>query len=139
MDGNDGPIKGENNKARVCDVNQLFVIRLDPSIINGANNGRPRVNNFHLSNPKLGEQLQHFILTSLRGPKVVQSIISELESQGALRRSNLRDTLLVVCCGSRYNTNTLNFRWELMPPLSYIVREKVIALRNYGLLLFEIV
>ncbi|MFS7991774.1 hypothetical protein Hanom_Chr12g01074551 [Helianthus anomalus] len=32
---------------------------------------------------------------------VVQSIISELESQGALPKSNWRGTLLVVCCGSR--------------------------------------
>ncbi|KAM0060121.1 putative HAUS augmin-like complex subunit 6 [Helianthus debilis subsp. tardiflorus] len=101
MDGNDGLIKGETNKARVCDVNQLFVITLDPSIIHGANNGRSRVVSFRLSNPKLGEQLQHFILSSLRCLKVVQSIISELESQGSLPRSNLRDTLLVVCCGSR--------------------------------------
>ncbi|KAM0004169.1 putative HAUS augmin-like complex subunit 6 [Helianthus debilis subsp. tardiflorus] len=103
MAGNAGPIKGGSNKARECDVNQLFVIRLDPSIINGTNNGRPRAGNFHLSNPKLGEQLQHLILSSFRGPKnfdkvwpiydsthsryfwkVVQSIISELESQGVL-------------------------------------------------------
>ncbi|KAM0003205.1 putative HAUS augmin-like complex subunit 6 [Helianthus debilis subsp. tardiflorus] len=139
MAGNAVQIKGGSNKARECDVNQLFVIRLDPSIINETNNGRPRAGNFHLSNPKLGEQLQQLILSSFRGPKdfdeswpiydstqsryfwkVVQGIISELESQGVLPRSNLWDTLLVVCCGSRYNNNMLNFGWELMPPVCQI-------------------
>ncbi|KAF2306027.1 hypothetical protein GH714_009486 [Hevea brasiliensis] len=107
-----------------------LLLGLDPNIIGlGASNGSPRVGLFRHSNPKLGEQLLYFILSSLRGPfnqpntsvcsfrcvanaaisqdfdkvwpifdsaqsrdfrKVVQGIISELESQGALPRSNSR-------------------------------------------------
>ncbi|KAI8533496.1 hypothetical protein RHMOL_Rhmol10G0015700 [Rhododendron molle] len=104
-----------------------LLLGLDPSIIGiGANNGTPRVGLFRHSNPKLGEQLLYFILSSLRGPvqsakdfdkvwpifdsaqsrdfrKVVQSIISELESQGALPRSNSRVSSLATCCGPRTN------------------------------------
>lgn len=48
-----------------------LLLGLDPSIIGvGANNGTPRVGLFRHSNPKLGEQLLYFILSSLRGPKV---------------------------------------------------------------------
>lgn len=50
-----------------------LLLGLDPSIIGvGANNGTPRVGLFRHSNPKLGEQLLYFILSSLRGPKVGQ-------------------------------------------------------------------
>ncbi|KAJ0771794.1 putative HAUS augmin-like complex subunit 6 [Helianthus annuus] len=105
-----------------------LLLGLDPSIINGANNGAPRVGNFRHSNPKLGEQLLYFILSSLRGPKdfdkvwpifdstqsrdfrkVVQSIISELESQGALPRSNSRVSSLATCCGPRF----VELLWQL--------------------------
>ncbi|CAK9161726.1 unnamed protein product [Ilex paraguariensis] len=102
-----------------------LLLGLDPSIIGvGTNNGTPRVGLFRHSNPKLGEQLLYFILSSLRGPiqsakdfdkvwpifdsaqsrdfrKVVQGIISELESQGALPRSNSRVSSLATCCGPR--------------------------------------
>ncbi|GKA59522.1 augmin subunit 6 [Tanacetum coccineum] len=54
-----------------------LLLGLDPSII-----GSNRVGLFRLSNPKLGEQLLYFILSSLRGPKafdkVVQKIITTL-------------------------------------------------------------
>ncbi|KAJ9540333.1 hypothetical protein OSB04_026839 [Centaurea solstitialis] len=123
-----------------------LLLGLDPSIIGvGANNGAPRVGLFRHSNPKLGEQLLYFILSSLRGPKarffspffdlcfisicqdfdkvwpifdstqsrdfrkVVQGIISELESQGALPRSNSRVSSLATCCGPRF----VELLWQL--------------------------
>ncbi|CAK7328227.1 unnamed protein product [Dovyalis caffra] len=103
-----------------------LLLGLDPNIIGlgPSSNGTPRVGLFRHSNPKLGEQLLYFILSSLRGPaqsakdfdkvwpifdsaqsrdfrKVVQGIISELESQGALPRSNSRVSSLATCCGPR--------------------------------------
>lgn len=110
-----------------------LLLGLDPSIIGVAsNNGTPRVGLFRHSNPKLGEQLLYFILSSLRGPiqsakdfdkvwpifdsaqsrdfrKVVQGIISELESQGALPRSNSRVSSLATCCGPRF----VELLWQL--------------------------
>ncbi|KAK4746684.1 hypothetical protein SAY87_025721 [Trapa incisa] len=110
-----------------------LLLGLDPSIIGvGGSNGTPRVGLFRHSNPKLGEQLLYFILSSLRGPvqsakdfdkvwpifdsaqsrdfrKVVQGIISELESQGALPRSNSRVSSLATCCGPRF----VELLWQL--------------------------
>ncbi|XP_042495966.1 AUGMIN subunit 6-like isoform X2 [Macadamia integrifolia] len=110
-----------------------LLLGLDPSIIGvGSNNGTPRVGLFRHSNPKLGEQLLYFILSSLRGPiqsakdfdrvwpifdsaqsrdfrKVVQGIINELESQGALPRSNSRVSSLATCCGPRF----VELLWQL--------------------------
>lgn len=46
-----------------------LLLGLDPAIIGiVANNGTPRVGFFRHSNPKLGEQLLYFLLSSLRGP-----------------------------------------------------------------------
>ncbi|CAH9088898.1 unnamed protein product [Cuscuta epithymum] len=110
-----------------------LLLGLDPAIIGiGVGNGTPRVGLFRHSNPKLGEQLLYFILSSLRGPtqsakdfdkvwpifdsaqsrdfrKVVQGIISELESQGALPRSNSRVSSLATCCGTRF----VELLWQL--------------------------
>ncbi|XP_044503919.1 AUGMIN subunit 6-like isoform X2 [Mangifera indica] len=110
-----------------------LLLGLDPSIIGlGTSYGIPRVGLFRHSNPKLGEQLLYFILSSLRGPtqsakdfdkvwpifdsaqsrdfrKVVQGIISELESQGALPRSNSRVSSLATCCGPRF----VELLWQL--------------------------
>ncbi|GAB2279763.1 AUGMIN subunit 6, variant 2 [Dionaea muscipula] len=110
-----------------------LLLGLDPTIIGlGANNTTPRVGLFRHSNPKLGEHLLYFILSSLRGPaqsakdfdkvwpifdsaqsrdfrKVVQGIISELESQGALPRSNSRVSSLATCCGPRF----VELLWQL--------------------------
>ncbi|XP_023527979.1 AUGMIN subunit 6-like [Cucurbita pepo subsp. pepo] len=110
-----------------------LLLGLDPAVIGvGASNGIPRVGLFRHSNPKLGEQLLYFILSSLRGPlqsakdfdkvwpifdsaqsrdfrKVVQGIISELESQGALPRSNSRVSSLATCCGPRF----VELLWQL--------------------------
>ncbi|XP_048328140.2 AUGMIN subunit 6 isoform X2 [Ziziphus jujuba] len=110
-----------------------LLLGLDPAIIGvGGSNGTPRVGLFRHSNPKLGEQLLYFILSSLRGPiqsakdfdkvwpifdsaqsrdfrKVVQGIISELESQGALPRSNSRVSSLATCCGPRF----VELLWQL--------------------------
>ncbi|EOA16090.1 hypothetical protein CARUB_v10004224mg [Capsella rubella] len=110
-----------------------LLLGLDPNVIGlGASNGTPRVGLFRHSNPKLGEQLLYFILSSLRGPaqsakdfdkvwpifdsaqsrdfrKVVQAIISELESQGALPRSNSRVSSLATCCGPRF----VELLWQL--------------------------
>ncbi|KAF2605773.1 hypothetical protein F2Q68_00044679 [Brassica cretica] len=45
------------------------LLGLDPNVIGlGSSNGTPRVGLFRHSNPKLGEQLLYFILSSLRGP-----------------------------------------------------------------------
>ncbi|XP_048230420.1 AUGMIN subunit 6 [Ricinus communis] len=111
-----------------------LLLGLDPNIIGlgPSSNGTPRVGLFRHSNPKLGEQLLYFILSSLRGPaqsakdfdkvwpifdsaqsrdfrKVVQGIISELESQGALPRSNSRVSSLATCCGPRF----VELLWQL--------------------------
>ncbi|KAK8587752.1 hypothetical protein V6N12_022230 [Hibiscus sabdariffa] len=110
-----------------------LLLGLDPSIIGiGSSNGTPRVGLFRHSNPKLGEQLLYFILSSLRGPaqsardfdrvwpifdsaqsrdfrKVVQGIISELEAQGALPRSHSRVSSLATCCGPRF----VELLWQL--------------------------
>ncbi|GLU11407.1 hypothetical protein SLE2022_281550 [Rubroshorea leprosula] len=110
-----------------------LLLGLDPSVIGiGVANGSPRVGLFRHSNPKLGEQLLYFILSSLRGPaqsardfdrvwpifdsaqsrdfrKVVQGIISELEAQGALPRSNSRVSSLATCCGTRF----VELLWQL--------------------------
>ncbi|KAL3624310.1 AUGMIN subunit 6 [Castilleja foliolosa] len=110
-----------------------LLLGLDPNIFGvGSNTGAPRVGLFRHSNPKLGEQLLYFILSSLRGPaqsardfdkvwpifdsaqsrdfrKVVQGIISELESQGALPRSNSRVSSLATCCGPRF----VELLWQL--------------------------
>lgn len=58
-----------------------LLLGLDPAVIGvGASNGTPRVGLFRHSNPKLGEQLLYFILSSLRGPaqsaKVTFSLFS---------------------------------------------------------------
>lgn len=46
-----------------------LLLGLDPAVIGvGGANGTPRVGLFRHSNPKLGEQLLYFILSSLRGP-----------------------------------------------------------------------
>ena len=48
-----------------------LLLGLDPTIlgvVGGSNGTPPRVGNFRHSNPKLGEQLLYFILSSLRGP-----------------------------------------------------------------------
>ena len=46
-----------------------LLLGLDPAIIGvGGSNASPRVGLFRHSNPKLGEQLLYFILSSLRGP-----------------------------------------------------------------------
>ncbi|EXC31381.1 hypothetical protein L484_017662 [Morus notabilis] len=110
-----------------------LLLGLDPAVIGvGGANGTPRVGLFRHSNPKLGEQLLYFILSSLRGPiqsakdfdkvwpifdsaqsrdfrKVVQGIISELETQGALPRSNSRVSSLATCCGPRF----VELLWQL--------------------------
>ncbi|KAK9104214.1 hypothetical protein Scep_021058 [Stephania cephalantha] len=115
-------------------TNCLF-LGLDPAVIGvgpAATAANARVGLFRHSNPKLGEQLLYFILSSLRGPiqsakdfdkvwpifdsaqsrdfrKVVQGIINELESQGALPRSNSRVSSLATCCGPRF----VELLWQL--------------------------
>ncbi|XP_068667411.1 AUGMIN subunit 6-like [Aristolochia californica] len=110
-----------------------LLLGLDPAVLNaGGNGGTPRVGQFRHSNPKMGEQLLYFILCSLRGPiqsakdfdkvwpifdsvqqrdfrKIVQGIITELESQGALPRSNSRVSSLATCCGPRF----VELLWQL--------------------------
>lgn len=108
-----------------------LLLGLDPAII-GAGSGGARVGNFRHSNPRMGEQLLYFLLSSLRGPvqsakdfdkvwpifdsaqsrdfrKIVQGIISDLESQGALPRSNSRVSSLATCCGPRF----VELLWQL--------------------------
>ncbi|KAK1322150.1 hypothetical protein QJS10_CPA03g00274 [Acorus calamus] len=110
-----------------------LLLGLDPSIL-GATVGNPvpRSGLFRHSNPRLGEQLLYFLLCSLRGPaqsskdfdkvwpifdsaqsrdfrKIVHGIISVLESQGALPRSNSRVSSLATCCGPRF----VELLWQL--------------------------
>ncbi|XP_058093778.1 AUGMIN subunit 6 [Magnolia sinica] len=112
-----------------------LLLGLDPSILGiGGSNGSSstRVGLFRHSNPRMGEQLLYFILSALRGPiqsakdfdkvwpifdsaqsrdfrKIVQGIINELESQGALPRSNSRVSSLATCCGQRF----VELLWQL--------------------------
>ncbi|XXG62338.1 hypothetical protein AAC387_Pa05g0713 [Persea americana] len=110
-----------------------LLLGLDPSILGiGGTNATPRLGLFRHSNPRMGEQLLYFILSSLRGPvqsakdfdkvwpifdsaqsrdfrKIVQGIITELESQGALPRSNSRVSSLATCCGQRF----VELLWQL--------------------------
>lgn len=110
-----------------------LLLGLDPSLLgmSGAN-ATPRVGLFRHSNPRMGEQLLYFLLSALRGPvqsakdfdkvwpifdsaqsrdfrKIVQGIITELESQGALPRSNSRVSSLATCCGQRF----VELLWQL--------------------------
>lgn len=110
-----------------------LLLGLDPAVIGvGGVGGSPRVGHFRHSNPRLGEKLLYFLLSALRGPvqsakdfdkvwpiydsaqsrdfrKIVQGIISELESQGALPRSNARVSSLATCCGPRF----VELLWQL--------------------------
>ncbi|KAK1286459.1 hypothetical protein QJS10_CPB20g02134 [Acorus calamus] len=110
-----------------------LLLGLDPSILGAsAGNPVPRSGLFRHSNPRLGEQLLYFLLCSLRGPaqsskdfdkvwpifdsaqsrdfrKIVHGIISELELQGALPRSNSRVSSLATCCGPRF----VELLWQL--------------------------
>ncbi|KAG9158956.1 hypothetical protein Leryth_013323 [Lithospermum erythrorhizon] len=128
-------MKMEREKEREMELESAMytnclLLGLDPNVIEpGSSN---RVGLFRHSNPKLGEQLLYFILSSLRGPsqsakdfdkvwpifdpaqsrefrKVVQGIIIELESQGALPRSNSRVSSLATCCGPRF----VELLWQL--------------------------
>ncbi|CAN6448985.1 unnamed protein product [Victoria cruziana] len=108
-----------------------LLLGLDPSVL-GTSNGMPKTGFFRHSNPRMGETLLHFILSALRGPaqaakdfdkvwpifdatqsrdfrKIVQGIINELESQGALPRSNSRVSSLATCCGQRF----VELLWQL--------------------------
>ncbi|OEL28836.1 AUGMIN subunit 6 [Dichanthelium oligosanthes] len=116
-----------------------LLLGLDPAVLGSPSSPAARVGLFRHSNPRLGEQLLYFLLSSLRGPaqstkaipslrqfldfdkiwpifdsaqsrefrKIVQGIISELEQQGALPRSNSRVSSLATCCGPR-NLGGLN-------------------------------
>lgn len=75
-----------------------LLLGLDPSIIGGArgsnsNGATSRVGLFRHSNPKLGEQLLYFILSSLRGP--IQSA-KVLPLHSSLHQFQLLDVLHCV-------------------------------------------
>ncbi|XP_062218911.1 AUGMIN subunit 6-like isoform X2 [Phragmites australis] len=112
-------------------TNCLF-LGLDPAVLGSPSSPAARVGLFRHSNPRLGEQLLYFLLSSLRGPaqsakdfdkvwpifdsaqsrefrKIVQGIISDLEQQGALPRSNSRVSSLATCCGPRF----VELLWQL--------------------------
>ncbi|CAL4969689.1 unnamed protein product [Urochloa decumbens] len=109
-----------------------LLLGLDPAVLGSPSSPAARVGLFRHSNPRLGEQLLYFLLSSLRGPvqsakdfdkvwpifdsaqsrefrKIVQGIISELEQQGALPRSNSRVSSLATCCGPRF----VELLWQL--------------------------
>ncbi|XP_066321688.1 AUGMIN subunit 6 [Miscanthus floridulus] len=109
-----------------------LLLGLDPAVLGSPSSPAGRVGLFRHSNPRLGEQLLYFLLSSLRGPaqsakdfdkvwpifdsaqsrefrKIVQGIISELEQQGALPRSNSRVSSLATCCGPRF----VELLWQL--------------------------
>ncbi|KAI5003854.1 hypothetical protein ZWY2020_031014 [Hordeum vulgare] len=110
-----------------------LLLGLDPAVLGSPAGAVPtRVGLFRHSNPRLGEQLLYFLLSSLRGPaqsakdfdkvwpifdsaqsrefrKIVQGVISELEQQGALPRSNSRVSSLATCCGPRF----VELLWQL--------------------------
>lgn len=118
----------EKEKEREGDVEaalyaNCLLLGLDPTVL-GPGAGM-RAGLFRHSNPRLGEALLHFLMCALRGPnlsakdfarvwpifdaaqsrdfrKVVQGLINELESQGALPRSNSRVSSLATCCGQRF-------------------------------------
>lgn len=107
-----------------------LLLGLDSSVL--GQSGGPRTGLFRHSNPRMGEMLLHFLLCVLRGPvqsakdfagvwpifdasqsrdfrKIVQGLINELESQGALPRSNSRVSSLATCCGQRF----VELLWQL--------------------------
>lgn len=107
-----------------------LLLGLDSSVL--GQSGGPRTGLFRHSNPRMGEMLLHFLLCALRGPvqsgkdfagvwpifdasqsrdfrKIVQGLINELESQGALPRSNSRVSSLATCCGQRF----VELLWQL--------------------------
>ncbi|BBN11626.1 HAUS augmin-like complex subunit 6 [Marchantia polymorpha subsp. ruderalis] len=107
-----------------------LLLGLDAAVL-GHNVGA-RVGLFKHSNPRVGEALLHFLLCALRGPslsakdfagvwpifdaaqsrefrRIVQSLINELEAQGALPRSNSRVSSLATCCGQRF----VELLWQL--------------------------
>ncbi|NP_001145206.1 AUGMIN subunit 6 [Zea mays] len=109
-----------------------LLLGLDPAVLGSPSSPAGRVGLFRHSNPRLGEQLLYFLLSSLRGPaqsakdfdkvwpifdsaqsrefrKIVQGIISELEQHGALPRSNSRVSSLATCCGPRF----VELLWQL--------------------------
>ncbi|KAG0579960.1 hypothetical protein KC19_4G138100 [Ceratodon purpureus] len=118
----------EKEKEREGDVEaalyaNCLLLGLDPNML-GPGAGM-RAGLFRHSNPRLGEALLYFLMCALRGPnlatkdfagvwpifdaaqsrdfrKVVQGLINELESQGALPRSNSRVSSLATCCGQRF-------------------------------------
>ncbi|KAK1276092.1 Katanin p60 ATPase-containing subunit A1 [Acorus gramineus] len=134
----EGEMATEREKERDAELESAtytncLLLGLDPSILGAtAGNPVPRSGLFRHSNPRLGEQLLYFLLCSLRGPaqsskdfdkvwpifdsaqsrdfrKIVHGIISELESQGALPRSNSRVSSLATCCGPRF----VELLWQL--------------------------
>uniref|UniRef100_A0A7N0TQA3 HAUS augmin-like complex subunit 6 N-terminal domain-containing protein n=1 Tax=Kalanchoe fedtschenkoi TaxID=63787 RepID=A0A7N0TQA3_KALFE len=110
-----------------------LLLGLDPSVIGiGVLNGIPRVGLFRHSNPKLGEQLLHYLISAIRGPsqsakdfddvwpvfdagqsrvfrKVVLGIISELEEKGAIPKCSARVSALANCYGIRF----VELLWQL--------------------------
>eukprot|EP00250_Pteridium_aquilinum_P016946 c23380_g1_i1 orf=535-2829(-) len=107
-----------------------LLLGLDASVL--GQGGMPRSGLFRHSNPRMGENLLHFLLSALRGPaqsakdfagvwpifdagqsrdfrKIVQNLINELEAQGALPRSNSRVSSLATCCGQRF----VELLWQL--------------------------
>lgn len=107
-----------------------LLLGLDASVL--GQGGIPRSGLFRHSNPRMGENLLHFLLSALRGPaqsmkdfagvwpifdagqsrdfrKIVQNLINELEAQGALPRSNSRVSSLATCCGQRF----VELLWQL--------------------------
>ncbi|THU46620.1 hypothetical protein C4D60_Mb09t06840 [Musa balbisiana] len=79
-----------------------LLLGLDPAVLGGG----PRMGHFRHSNPKI---LIKFGLSSTLPSLIVQGIISELESQGVLPRSNSRVSSLATCCGPRF----VELLWQL--------------------------
>ncbi|WVZ75771.1 hypothetical protein U9M48_023803 [Paspalum notatum var. saurae] len=99
-----------------------LLLGLDPAVLGSPSSTAARAGLFRHSNPRLGEQLLYFLLSSLRGLRqgladlrlctvqgVQEGIISELEQQGALPRSNSRVSSLATCCGPRF----VELLWQL--------------------------
>ncbi|EMS52547.1 hypothetical protein TRIUR3_32722 [Triticum urartu] len=158
-----------------------LLLGLDPVVrASPAGAASPRVGLFRHSNPRLGEQLLYFLLSSLRGPaqsakarthalsnppqplrlfailprsldfdkvwpifdsaqsrefrKIVQCIISELEQQGALPRSNSRVSSLATCCGPRSvhmdACSLVEFEYDSTPARIALERRKFLKNAN---------
>lgn len=93
-------------EAAMYNSSNSLLLGSDGSLL-GQHGGPPRSGVFRHSNPTMGETFLHFLLCAIRGPaqsaKIMQGRTNELETQGALPRSNSQVSSLAACAPSADN------------------------------------